>query len=116
MNYNKEDPKEGINNMKNENQKNEINEDELEKENYDLDIDNLAEANSENEREENQKIPNQNFIKKESNNNDEKKQIGPKPSFNDIIKQKISDPIDKVKTFPEGNLESWNCVADYTPN
>ena len=28
----------------------------------------------------------------------------------------ITDPIDLVKTFPEGNLESWNCVADYKPD
>ena len=115
LNYNKEIPKEDINNRQNESQKNEINDDELQKVNYELDIDNLAEANSENEGEENKKVPNQNYIQKESNNNINE-QIRPKPSFNDLIKQKITDPIDLVKTFPEGNLESWNCVADYKPD
>ena len=116
LNYNKEIPKEDINNRQNESQKNEINDDELQKENYDLDIDNLAEANSDNEGEENKKIPDQNYIQKESNNNNINKQMRPKPSFNDLIKQKITDPIDLVKTFPDGNLESWNCVADYKPD
>ena len=116
-NYNNQEPKEENNNLQNQVQKNEINDEEFQKENYDIDIENLAEANSENEKEENenvnenQKIINQNIKNKNESNN----QIRPKPSFNETISQKVTDLIEDVKTFPEGNLESWNCVADYTP-
>ena len=39
----------------------------------------------------------------------------PRPAFMDTITQNVTDFIDDVKTFPEGNLESWNYCADYNP-
>ena len=50
-----------------------------------------------------------------NNNNKSNNQTRPKPSFNETISQKVTDLIEDVKIFPEGSLESWNCVADYTP-
>ena len=114
MNNNEEKQKEEINNLQNQMQNNDINDEELQKENYDLDIENLAEVNSDNEKEDNKNLQEeqQNF---NQNNKMETNQNRPMPTFNETITQKVTDIIEHAKTFPEGNLESWNCVADYTP-
>ena len=105
MNYNQEEPQKDINVEKNQIQKNEINDDELQKDNYDLDVENLAETHSQNGKDEN-----------DNNNIQVNQQMRPRLNFKEIIAQKVTDYIDEVKTFPEGSLESWNCVADYTPS
>ena len=73
-------------------------------ENYDLDVDNLAEADSDNE---NKNVPEQqeNNVENQNNNMESNNQNRPRPTFNKIMTQKITDIIDNVKTFPEGNLE-----------
>ena len=118
VNYNEEDPKQDIKDLQNQMQQNAINDDELQKENYDIDIENLAEANSDNEKEEKENIPQpqENYIQNENNNIQANQPMRPRPAFNEVMTQKVTDYIDEVKTFPEGTLESWNCVADYTPN
>ena len=70
------------------------------------------------EKQENENIPQpqENYIENENNNIQANQPIRPRPAFNEIMTQKVTDYIDEVKTFPEGTLESWNCVADYTPN
>ena len=118
VNYNEEEPKQNIKDLQNQMQRNEINDEELQKDNYELDIENLAEANSDNEKQENENIPQpqENYIENENNNIQANQPIRPRPAFNEIMTQKVTDYIDEVKTFPEVTLESWNCVADYTPN
>ena len=109
-----EEQKDEINDIQNQMERNEINDDELQNENYDLDVDNLAEADSDNE---NKNVPEQqeNNVENQNNNMESNNQNRPRPTFNKIMTQKITDIIDNVKTFPEGNLESWNFVADYNP-
>ena len=111
---NEEEQKDEINDIQNQMERNEINDDELQNENYDLDVDNLAEANSDNE---NKNIPEkqENNDENQNNNMELNSQNRHRPTFNKIMTQKITDIIDNVKTFPEGNLESWNFVADYNP-
>ena len=60
--------------------------------------------------------PQENYIQNENNNIQANQPMRPRPAFNEVMTQKVTDYIDEVKTFPEGTLESWNCVADYTPN
>ena len=112
-NYNtknlKENKEKYSNNMQNNFNKND---DELQRSNYELDIENLAEAHSE---------ENENNLEGKKNDNEnnnilQNNRIRPQPAFNEIITQKVSDNVDKIKTFPEGRIEPWNCVADYTPN
>ena len=109
-----EEQKDEINDIQNQMERNEINDDELQNENYDLDVDNLAEADSDNE---NKNIPEkqENNDENQNNNMELNNQNRHRPTFNKIMTQKITDIIDNVKTFPEGNLESWNFVADYNP-
>ena len=112
-----EEQKEQLNNLQNQMQNNEINDEEFQKENYDLDIENLAEVNSDNEKEENKNLQGQqqNYNQNQNNEIETNNQTRPMPTFNETITQKVTDIIEDAKIFPEGNLESWNCVADYTP-
>jgi hypothetical protein len=115
FNYNEEEQKKDLNNLQNQIQNNEINDEELQKENYDLDIENLADVHSDNEKEENNNLQAQQQNLNQNNQIESNNQNRPMPSFNETITQKVTDAIEDVKIFPEGNIESWNCVADYTP-
>ena len=115
FNYNEEGQKKDLNNLQNQIQNNEINDEELQKENYDLDIENLADVHSDNEKEENNNLQAQQQNLNQNNQIESNNQNRPMPSFNETITQKVTDAIEDVKIFPEGNIESWNCVADYTP-
>ena len=93
-----------INDIQNQMERNEINDDELQNENYDLDVDNLAEADSDNENK-NVHEQQENNVENQNNNMESNNQNRSSHTFNKIMTQKITDIIDNVKTFPEGNLE-----------
>ena len=111
-NNNNEEQNPELNNMKD----NVMNEDDLEKENYEIDPQTLAEVHSEDENEEKEYMPNpEKFEENENKDMINKDKNKPRPAFMDTITQNVTDFIDDVKTFPEGNLESWNYCADYNP-
>ncbi len=111
-NNNNEEQNPELNNMKD----NVMNEDDLEKENYEIDPQTLAEVHSEDENEEKEYMPNpEKFEENENKDIINKDKNKPRPAFMDTITQNVTDFIDDVKTFPEGNLESWNYCADYNP-